>query len=172
MQPAASEVLAALLPRIDAGALIVGLLSGLLSGLLAAGFIAVVTGVYRRFRPARRVGYDVLSDKAIGQGSASARQEWPNRWSLNTRRPVAASSTPGRTMWRPAITGEAGKPITVENASQVEIEIRHIGREPIRKSDFDENEPVTVRFPGRRVVGSTTAEHHLSTRGAESRRGR
>jgi ABC-type phosphate transport system substrate-binding protein len=151
MQPAAGEVLA-LIPRIDTGALVVGLLSGLLSGLLAAGCIAVVAGVYRRFRPARLVGYDVLSDKPIGHGSASAMRRWPYLSMPNTRRLVAASSAPGRTMWRPAITDEKGTPITVENASQVEIEIRHIGREPIRKGDFDENEPVTVRFPGRRVV--------------------
>jgi len=160
MHPEAGAALAALLPRIDTSALVRASLSGVLSGLLTAAFITVVTRGYRRLRPPRRVGYDILSSKPIGQVSTSARRRWPYRWLLNTRQAAAASATPGRAMWRPAITDKAGRPITdgegrlitVENASQVEVEIRHIGRESIRKEDFADDDPFTVRFPGRRVM--------------------
>src|SRR5215469_9722000 len=160
IRPEAGVALAALLPRVDTSALVFAALSGVLSGLLTAAFIAVITRGYRRLRPPRRVGYDVLSIRPIGQVSASAKRRWPHRSSPNTRQAAAASSTPGRAMWRPAITDKDGRPITdgegrlitVENASQVEVEIRHIGRESIRKEDFTENDPFTVRFPGRRVM--------------------
>jgi ABC-type phosphate transport system substrate-binding protein len=55
-------------------------------------------------------------------------------------------------MWLPAITGEEGRPITVENASQVEVEIRHIGSKPIQEDDFRGADPLRVHFPGRRVM--------------------
>src|SRR5262249_5835217 len=101
--PEAGGALAALLPRIDTNALVRASLSGVLSGLLTAAFIAVLTRGYRRFRPPRRIGYDVLSSKPIGQVSASARRRWPYRWLPNTRQATAASATPGRAMWRPPI---------------------------------------------------------------------
>ena len=147
-----SAALGALVPPINTGALVVGLLSGLLTGLLTAGLIAVVTQGYRRFRPPHRVGYEVLSDKSIGQGHASAGRGRPLGWLPRTRHAAAAPSTPSETMWLPAIRDEQGRVTTVENASQVVIEIRHIGREAISTGHFHRNDPVTVRFPGRTVM--------------------
>src|SRR5215469_12526068 len=70
IRPEAGVALAAILPRVDTSALVFAALSGVLSGLLTAAFIAVITRGYRRLRPPRRVGYDVLSNRPIGQVSA------------------------------------------------------------------------------------------------------
>jgi ABC-type phosphate transport system substrate-binding protein len=152
MQPVAGGALGTLIPQINTGALIVGLLSGLVTGLLTAGLIAVVTQGYRRFRPPHRIGYEVLSDKPIGQGRTAAARRGPLRWLPRTPSAAAAPAAPGGTMWVPAIRDEQGRVTTVENASQVVIEIRHIGREAISTGDFHGNDPVTVRFPGRKVL--------------------
>src|SRR5262249_2642628 len=74
------------------------------------------------------------------QGDPSAR---PRR-----RRGAAASR---QDMWDVRYRdGSRSRP--VRNGSLAVIEMRNIGRVPIRESDFGRREEFTVRFPGRRVV--------------------
>lgn len=116
------------------------------SGLIVAALVGL-GGLFSRslFRQWRRFGWSVLYDEPINQGDPT-----PAPAHEPDGRP--ASSPP--TMWE--IVYQEGGPSApqykVANGSLVVMEMRNIGRLPIRESDFDERQFFRLRFPDRKVV--------------------
>jgi ABC-type phosphate transport system substrate-binding protein len=116
----------------------------LFAGLVVAAIVGLVGWSNRSIIQRRRFGWSVLYDEAINQGDPVA----PSA-------PGEDGSASAQNMWE--IVYQEGGPHTpsypVRNGSLVVLEMRNIGYQPIRESDFEEErQDFTVRFPGRRVV--------------------
>lgn len=113
-----------------------------LTTLLVALVVGVVTWAASTFRRHRRFGWSVLYDEWINQGDPLARPA------------TGQAPVPAQNMWEIEYLDRdpSKRPYQVNNGSLVVIEMRNIGREPIRESDFGENPEFSLQFPGRRVV--------------------
>ena len=133
MHPEANGFLVWLNSQINTPQVLTALLVALIGGI--AGW-AVTT--YRR---RRRFGYSVLYDEAINQGDPF------------THTAPGQAPAPSQNMWEiEYLDRDRSKPpYPVKNGSLVVIEMRNIGWEPIRESDFAREE-FTLKFPGRKVV--------------------
>jgi len=129
MQPEASRILTTLNSWVNTNEVLTLLVVAAISGV--AGWLFRVT------RRGRRFGWSVLYDEPINQGDPSAK-------------PSALSPD----MWE-IVYSESDKskpPHPVTNGSLVVLELRNIGWQPIRETDFDQQKDFTLRFPGRKVV--------------------
>jgi ABC-type phosphate transport system substrate-binding protein len=122
-----------------------------LTTLLVALVVGVVTWAASTFRRRRRFGWSVLYDEWINQGDPLARPA------------TGLAPGPSQNMWEiEYLDRDRSKPpYPVRNGSLVVIELRNIGREPIRESDFGEKAEFSLKFPGRRVVHFKVRDNDL-----------
>lgn len=115
--------------------------SPLYSGLIVAA-LAALGGWFSRtaFRQGRRFGWSVLYDERINQDDPTPPP------------PQGSVQASHQNMWEILYQEGGPEPYEVKNGSLVVMEMRNIGRLPIRESDFDERRDFTLRFPGRKVV--------------------
>jgi ABC-type phosphate transport system substrate-binding protein len=143
MRPEADGVLSTLNTVINSREALTTLLVALITG--------GVTWVISTFRRRRRFGWTVLYDEWINQGDPLARPA-----------PEQAPG-PSQNMWEIQYLDRdrPDQPHPVQNGSLVVIEMRNIGREPIREPDFGENPEFSLQFPGRRVVHFKVRDNEL-----------
>ncbi len=134
MHPEASRILTTLNSWVNTNEVLTLLVVATISGV--AGWLFRVT------RRGRRFGWSVLYDEPINQGDPSAKASAPSKDMLSPD------------MWEIVYQeGDKSKPPhPVTNGSLVVLEMRNIGWQPIRETDFDQQKDFTLRFPGRKVV--------------------
>lgn len=122
-----------------------------LTTLIVAAVSGLVGWLARTYSQRRRFGWNVLYDEQINQGDPSARRGGEQREQLAQDE---QSLAPSQNMWEIVYqeSGPAAPPYKVTNGSLVVLEMRNIGRQPIRETDFGEERDFTLRFPGRNVV--------------------
>lgn len=126
--------------------------SQVLAGLAGAVVVGLAGWVYRVIGRRRRFGWNVLWDEPINQGDPLARpRPAPGG---QAAQPGGQQPGPDPNMWEIVYQESAppAPPHTVTNGSLVVIDMRNIGWQPIRASDFDQQQDFTLRFPGRKVV--------------------
>ncbi len=122
-----------------------------LAGLAGAVGVGLAGWLSRVIRRRRRFGWNVLYDEPINQGDPLAR---PRPAPGGQAAQQGRSPGPAPNMWEIVYQESAppDPPYRVTNGSLVVMELRNIGWQPIRESDFDMQRDFTLRFPGRTVV--------------------
>ncbi|HEV2371513.1 MAG TPA: substrate-binding domain-containing protein [Streptosporangiaceae bacterium] len=127
---------------------------GVITGLLVGFGLAVASAAWgllsQVFSRHRVIGWDVLYDEAVNQGDPSAQPQLPQ--GPGGQSPIT---------WEILYKGGNGTAPPVTNGSLALVEVRNVGREPIREADFGEHREFAVRFPGRRVVNYKVRENAL-----------